>query len=127
VWICTAAIWSRRLFRSRFLSDPVSVDQISPEMGKVFGIHFLVGGETRNSCAIEAQGVVLITVGLSADAGLAQAMKEKLAEEGSTVRIEAPRARCTPEPWVPRLPPPCADASSRGTRMMTNLEFAVRG
>lgn len=52
------------------------------------GIHLSMAGRyARLLREIEADGVVLITGGLSADAGLEQALKEKLAEEGSTVVI----------------------------------------
>jgi benzoyl-CoA reductase subunit D len=53
------------------------------------GIHQSMAGRYAKLLrAIEAEGVVLITGGLSADTGLSQALKEKLAEEGSTLRIE---------------------------------------
>ncbi len=53
------------------------------------GIHLSMAGRYAKLLrAIEAEGVVLITGGLSADSGLAQALKEKLAEEGSTLLIQ---------------------------------------
>jgi benzoyl-CoA reductase subunit D len=53
------------------------------------GIHLSMAGRYAKLLrAIEAEGVVLITGGLSADPGLVQALKEKLAEEGSTVLIQ---------------------------------------
>jgi len=53
------------------------------------GIHLSMAGRYAKLLrAIEAEGIVLITGGLSRDSGLAQALKEKLAEEGSTMRIQ---------------------------------------
>jgi benzoyl-CoA reductase subunit D len=58
------------------------------------GIHLSMAGRyTKLLCAIEAQGIVAITGGLSADVGLAQALSERIAEEKLGLQIQThPRA-----------------------------------
>jgi len=52
------------------------------------GIHFSMAGRyTKLLRAIEAEGVVVITGGLSADVGLAQTLEEKIAEEGLSMKV----------------------------------------
>ncbi len=52
------------------------------------GIHLSMAGRyTKLLRAIEAEGVVAVTGGLSADVGLAQALNEQIAEEGLHMQI----------------------------------------
>jgi benzoyl-CoA reductase subunit D len=52
------------------------------------GIHVSMAGRyTKLLRAIEAEGVVMITGGLSADLGLAKALEEKIAEEGLNMEV----------------------------------------
>lgn len=53
------------------------------------GIHLSMAGRyTKLLRAIDAEGVVAITGGLSADMGLAQALREKIAEENLQMQIQ---------------------------------------